>query len=214
MKYYIFTLFTCVLLSTLSAQERNFKPLKVSAKLSVSAYNPGISGEIYYHINNQSAFGFEVLSFKSKQKKHEPNSGSGFGPDLNLPYEGFSQTINSYLLKYQIIPEPNEPTFFQMAFSGGVGLSYFNEVVDYVKQPPSSGSGGMGFFSPVTLYDEIRETHTSLTGMLGFNAYKRKSTIGFLFGIDVFFTEHQVSPLLKTGMQINFFKKQDKSNKN
>lgn len=45
------------------AQNEKFKPLKplqVSVKLSLCPYAPGLSGEVYYHIDSQIAFGVET----------------------------------------------------------------------------------------------------------------------------------------------------------
>lgn len=203
MKYYILLLFSFfVLTSTVQAQERNLRPLRISTKLAVMPFPPGVSGEIYYHINNRSAIGFEAITFATEPRKHKPVSGWEVGPDF--PYTDYIQSTSAYMLKYQLIPEPRNQSYFQFALSGGIGVSYFGEIVDYVKK--SSGSSGMGFFGSSSSYHKITEDHTSLTGMIGFNTYKRKRTVGLLFGVDVFFTEHQVLPLIKTGMQFNFFK--------
>lgn len=203
MKYYILLLFSFFILSSsVQAQERHLRPSKISTKLTVMPFPPGVSGEIYYHINNRSAIGFEAITFATEPRKHKPKSGWSFGPDF--PYADYNQTTNAYMLKYQLIPEPKNQSYFQFALSGGLGVSYFGEIVDYEKK--SSGSSGMGFFGSTSSYHEVIENHTSLTGMIGFNTYKRKRTVGLLFGVDVFFTAHQVLPLIKTGLQFNFFK--------
>lgn len=62
----------------------------------------------------------------------------------------------------------------------------------------------MEFFS-FGSYQEIYETQTGPTGMIGMHLFKRKRNIGLLLGLDCQFSEHQFVPLFKTGLQINMF---------
>jgi len=183
---------------SVKAQKQELKPLQISLKLSLMPYPPGASAELYYHINSQMAVGVETNIFATEPDISNPSDG-GF-IDLNLPYEGYSEETRSYLLKYQYLVKSEEFTYYQFAFTGGIGISHYRKVVGYT----SSSSGSIISF---TSYDEVNETKTAPTGQLGIHVFKRKRPVGFLIGIDLQFSEHQFIPLIKTGLQINIFNK-------
>ncbi len=93
------------------------------------------------------------------------------------------------------------PKYYQFSLNTGLGNTNIKKVVDY----KASSSGGFSLFGPS--YHEVYAIKNEIMGLLGFNIYKRKRMVGFYTGVDVVFTESLITPLLKTGIQINIFNK-------